>query len=56
VRQQFRLMLRNKVTKANHPDSRSALRVPALAGRKQPGKSGAPKLSRWECGIGSVWK
>jgi hypothetical protein len=24
--------------------------------RKQPKKSGVPKLSLWECGIGSVWK
>jgi hypothetical protein len=24
--------------------------------RKQPRNSGVPKLSLWECGIGSVWK
>ncbi|HET7665476.1 MAG TPA: hypothetical protein VFK56_05275 [Mycobacterium sp.] len=24
--------------------------------RKQPKKSGVPRLSLWECGIGSVWK
>jgi hypothetical protein len=24
--------------------------------RKQPKTSGVPKLSLWECGIGSVWK
>jgi hypothetical protein len=24
--------------------------------RKQPNKGGVPKLSLWECGIGSVWK
>jgi hypothetical protein len=23
---------------------------------KQPKKSGVPRLSLWECGIGSVWK
>ncbi len=40
---------------------RSAEHLESEAGRttkrrKQPRNSGVPKLSLWECGIGSVWK